>query len=328
MKTNMTENDKRLVFILAIGVIIVAIGYWGILPQVKRFRNLQEKVEIEEEEKAINQLKIANAAAVGIQADDYERKIAERKDEFFQIMDSSEIDRMMTHMALDRNLEVYDLQFSMPKNPTDRMAYQYSELYNKQLELKAEYEASLSGDEPDTSSEDDMMADMDADSKSSKTVSAVSGESKQEVMDEVMGGEEGGYQPNTDIYAVPVTMTVGGDLADLNSFIKDIIDTDSDKRVLLTGYSWGQFREIVKRDSEGNIIGTSGGTGITDENAGVTAEEDSDVTVQVITKKSLTIKLEIYMCDTKDIASDSDATKSGDEASESDDSDGTDNIEE
>ena len=309
MKTNMTENDKRLLFILAIGVIIVAIGYWGILPQIKRYNKLEEKVEYEEEEKSINQLKLANVSMIEIQADEYEAKIAEKKDEFYQIMTSSEIDRMMTQLAVERDLEVYDLQFAMPGAPTSRMAYQNSALYEKQKLLMEEYAKS---EDDDISSDDEDLLDEEEDDDedekaSSKSASGTSSTGKkQEVMDEIMGGEEGAYQPNTDIYAVPVTMVVGGDIADLNEFIKDLIKLD--KRILLTGYSWGEFREVVKRDAEGNIIDTSSGGSI-DTDSGVSTEELSDTTLEVITKKSLTVKLEIYMCDTKDIASDTDASE-------------------
>jgi hypothetical protein len=123
-------------------------------------------------------------------------------------------------------------------------------------------------------------------------------------MEEVMGGEEGGYQPNTDIYAVPVTMTVGGELDDLENFIDDIIH--SDKRILFVGYSWGQFRDVIRRDSEGNVIEESSSVST---DAGVTSEELEDETVEVVTKRSLTIHLEIYMCDTSAVATDTDATE-------------------
>ena len=69
-------------------VIIVAVGYWGILPQVKRYRALESKIEKEEDEKQLNQMKIANLGLIEMQAEEYEEKIAERKDEFYQIMKS------------------------------------------------------------------------------------------------------------------------------------------------------------------------------------------------------------------------------------------------
>jgi len=290
----MTARDKKLLVGMFIGVIIVAIGYWGILPQVKQYRALASKIEKEEAAKEINKQKLLNVGALEIQADNYEQQIAERRDEFYPIMTSSEIDRMMTQMAVGHGLNIYDLSFNMPTSPTGRLAYQNSDLYTWQLQAMADY----TPDEP--SSDDDLLSevsgsdDEDEDDSSAATTPTITSE---ELMSQVMGGEEGGYQPNTDIYAVPVTITVGGDLYDLEQFIDEI--NNLDKRVLLVGYTWGEFRDVVRRDSEGNVI----------SNDNVTSEEtdSSDTTVEVITRKSLTVRLEIYMCDTSDVATATDA---------------------
>ena len=49
MKTNMNERDKKLLVGMLIGVIIVAVGYWGIRPQLKQYFALAEKIEKEED---------------------------------------------------------------------------------------------------------------------------------------------------------------------------------------------------------------------------------------------------------------------------------------
>ena len=123
MKTNMTERDKKLLVFMFMVVIIVGIGYWGVIPQIKAANSYSSKAEDEEAEKKINQLKIVNAASIEMQADDYRKDIAERKNEFYQIMTNSEIDRMMTEMAEGEGLEIYDLTFDMPKNPSSRFKY-------------------------------------------------------------------------------------------------------------------------------------------------------------------------------------------------------------
>ena len=320
MKTNMTESDKRLLTGMLLFVIIVAIGYWGILPQVKRYRKLESKIEKEEDEKKLNQMKIANLGLIEMQAEEYEQKISERKDEFYQIMKSSEIDKMMTEMATDSDLDIYELNFTMPSSPTERMAYQYSALYQRQQELKAEYEAN-EDEEMDTMASTKKSDDMDVDGKEdgeggkNDSSKAEGTSSAAKLMEEMMGDEEGGYQPNTDIYAIPVTMTVGGELEDLDEFIDNIIAMD--KRILLVGYSWGEFRDVIRRDANGNVIretsgdsktGTVSSSATTDSaeasdgtESGISTNDLSNVQVEVVTRKSLTVRLEIYMCDTASI---------------------------
>jgi hypothetical protein len=262
-------------------------------------------------------MKIMNLSAIQIQADDYEKKIAEKKDEFFQIMSSSDIDRMMTEMAVDNSLEIYELKFNMPDKPTDRMAYKYSLLYGIQQIQKSEYKSSKKADGKTTASEDssDKKDDKEEDEDSSKKTSS-SKKASTDVLEDTLGDAEGGYQPNTDIYAVPVTMTVGGKVEDLESFIDDIIKID--KRSLLVSYTWGEYKDIVRRDANGNVIKSVTDTGSASKDKD-NSEEDEEIVVDTAVRKSLTVKIEIYMCDTSDIAdvpSDSEANEETKEAEE------------
>lgn len=310
MKTNMSEHDKKLLVSMFIGVIIVAIGYWGILPQVKAYRALEGKIETEKNIKKINELKMINVGSIQIQADDYENRIAKKKDEFYQILNSSEVDRMMTEMATSNGLDIYELSFSMPSVPTERLAYQNSALYENQLQMIANYQAYDATvdntEEVVLDSSDESVSESD-----DQTGTTLKVETAEEVNAKIFGEEEGGYRPNTDIYAVPVTMTVGGELSDLHSFINDIINND--KRLLMVGYAWGEYRNLVKRGSEGNVVATVSESG----ELGVTSEELENEELELITKKSLTVRLELYMCDTTDVevsdveASDTEAVDAG-----------------
>ena len=303
MKTNMTERDKKLLVFMFMVVIIVGIGYWGVIPQIKAANSYSSKAEDEEAEKKINQLKIVNAASVEMQADDYRKDIADRKNEFYQIMTNSEIDRMMTEMAEGEGLEIYDLTFDMPKSPSSRLAYENSDLYMQQVT-----EMKLMEEEDDEDDEDEAMAAVNSGNPSATTEKkSTKGKKKiqttAEVNEEIMG-EDNGYQVNTDIYAVPVSMTVGGNISKLNAFLNKIIHAD--KRILLVSYAWGDYREILEYDDEGNYIGRSSTTDTTDT-SGVTAEEVENEEVKTVDKKSLTVKIEIFMCDTSSVASDTDA---------------------
>ena len=234
MKTNMTERDKKLLVFMFMVVIIIGIGYWGVIPQLKAADDYSSKAEDEEAEKKINQLKIVNVAGVEMQADDYKDQIAERKNEFYHMMTNSEVDKMMTEMAENEHLEIYDLSFNMPKKPSERLAYKNSDLYEVQLIEKAELEEK----EDDEDEEDEEMAAVTSGNLSSS--SDKSNKKKKKIqttaeINEQIIGDDSGFQLNTDVYAVPVTMTVGGRVSDLDTFLNKIITTD--KRVLLVSYS-------------------------------------------------------------------------------------------
>ena len=169
-------------------------------------------------------------------------------------------------------------------------------------------EMKLMEEEDDEDDEDEAMAAVNSGNPSATTEKkSTKGKKKiqttAEVNEEIMG-EDNGYQVNTDIYAVPVSMTVGGNISKLNAFLNKIIHAD--KRILLVSYAWGDYREILEYDDEGNYIGRSSTTDTTDT-SGVTAEEVENEEVKTVDKKSLTVKIEIFMCDTSSVASDTDA---------------------
>ena len=284
MLKNISDKDFKLLLFMFLVVVIVGIGYWGIWPQIKAYSSMQEEIEEQEAEAELNDMKVMNMGFVSAMATDYELKIKERKDEFYPIMKSSEVDQMMTALAAGSNLEIFDLRFSMPKKPTERMAYRYSTLYAEQVKQKAEYEAKLMAEMGEDSGDEweDLAEEAEADTKGKKKEKKDDSEGDEQVTLDIFG-EEDGYRPNTDIYAVPVTMTVGGSKADLDKFINRLLNLD--KRALITGYSWGEYRYVVRRDAEGNIIPSS------------VDPEDG------VVRKTLTVRIELYMCDTTNLES-------------------------
>ena len=324
MKTNMTEKDKKLLVGMLIGVIIVAIGYWGIIPQLKAYGDLETKIEKEEETQKLNKMKIANTSLIEMQAEDYEEKLSQVKDEFYQILNSAEIDQMFTNLATKRNLNVYELKFTPSTTPTERGAYENSVLYQQQQELKAAYaKAAKEAEEAATkankkkNTDDSKENDGDAKSSSTSADSKASSKSTAELIEAINGAEEGGYQPNTEIFAVPVTITVGGEVGALENFLADVESLD--KTVLLTGYTWGEYRNYVVRDANGNIISSANpsGTATVTSDATVVADGDGVTPEQLqqdtTIRKSLTVHVEIYMCDTSAVEADGEQTEGASE---------------
>ena len=301
MKTNMTERDKKLLVGMLIGVIIVAIGYWGIIPQIKAYNDLEAKIEKEEETQKLNKMKISNVSMIEMQAEEYEEELAKVKDDFYQIMTSAEVDQMLTGLATKRELKIYELKFSMPTKPTSRMAYINSALFQRQMELKQEYQDAQAKKE--SSSNKKTTDETSTESSAGTTSDTGSSKATNELMESINGGIVGGYQPNTEIYAVPVTITVGGEVSALESFLEDMGELD--KTALLTSYTWGAYRTYVTRDANGNIISSTGSNGVVSAISADGTGVNTDQLVEDTTvKKSLTVQLEVYMCDTSAVNAD------------------------
>ena len=275
MKSNLTEKDKRLLLIMFIFVVVVGIGYWGILPQIKAYRELESEIEDQEVLKSINEQKVANVIFVESQCDEYEAAMAEDKEKFYDMMTEAQIDRMLTTMAIKNGLEAFSFSINIPDTPTDRKAYIYSDLYQQQLQYE---EAQKLAFESELEKEDEDLLDT-SDSKDKKDKKDKDSDDKKKEPEMVdIFGDTDTIGTNTDIYAARVTFSLGGDEKDLHNFLNQIIN--SDKKILITSYSWGEYqttKEVV--------------------NPTVKEGEEGRITQEVVTSKSLTISMEIYMCD-------------------------------
>lgn len=274
MKSNMTERDKKLLLIMFIFVIVVGIGYWGILPQIKKYKSLQSDIDTEEVIKSINEQKIANLFVVEAQCEDYEAEMAENKKKFFDMMTEADIDLFLTTKAIKHNLEAYSLNISIPGQPSGRKAYIYSDLYQQQLEWEEEQRKSVK-----IQSDEDLLLD-ETDKKDNKDKDDDSDEKPEEVVD--IFGDTSEIGINRTIYAARVTMTMGGDEKDLKAFLDEIIA--SDKKILITSFSWGEYRTEKKIENPAS----EGDESVTNNNV-----RD----YEIVYVKSLTISMEIYMCD-------------------------------
>lgn len=129
MKFEMSEKDRKLLVMLSIFVIVVCIGYWGIRPTIKGIVEINKDKEEALDLQAENEQKIAQLTMVQAENEQKEAQIQEYKGKYYKIMTSAEIDKYITGMILERNLNSYDLSITMPTGPDDttKLApYQYS----------------------------------------------------------------------------------------------------------------------------------------------------------------------------------------------------------
>ena len=274
MKNSLTNNDKRLLLIMFLFVIIVGIGYWGIYPQIKAFYNLGNEIDNEEIKKSVNEQKVANLAFVEAQCKEYEEGMAENKQKFFDILSEADIDLLLTGKAISHKLESFDLNIEIPEEPSDRKAYRYSELYNEQIirENERKYE-SIPSDTTETEIEELYGK------KSGKDENGEDSEPISEVVDVFGNTDDIGI--NNDIYAARVIMTLGGERSDLEDFLKELME--SDKEILITSFSWGKYR--VQQLKNGEL-----------------SEDEDNPTYgpeyyEIVEMDSLTVTMELYMCE-------------------------------
>ena len=275
----MSQKDKRLLLFMFLFVVVVGIGYWGIIPQIKQYNKLEAEIEEQEALKSINEQKVANYIFVESQCDEFEANMAEDKEKFFDRMKEADVDKLLTNKALKYQLESLNLSIHIDSQPSARMAYRYSDLYSQQIqwaeERKNEAKALAQTDDDLLSGATDSKKSDKDDEKEDKEKTAV----EYEVVD--IFGNTDTVGVNNDIYAARVTMTLGGEKANLRAFLQEIMDYD--KEILITSFSWSEYR--VQKPKDGLVI--------TAENRNQLKAGDYDV----ITVDALTITMELYMCD-------------------------------
>lgn len=227
MKLEMTERDKKLLIFLAIFVIVVCIGYWGIFPIVKDMNQIKYDTIEEEQIREMNDLKLAQLPMIEKENEEYEEDIKKAKSDFYEMMNADEIDKLFTTMALDYNLYAYSMDISMPTEQAELEAYAYSEKYLADQEQKdaLEEENATAADGKDQS-----------DSTETDTTAGSGPDDSQYYEDKMVG-----------IYAATIQMKLGGEEAVLQKLIDDL--SVSSKQQRLVSYQWDTDSDITIDDA-------------------------------------------------------------------------------
>lgn len=220
MQMQMTEKDKKLIVFLAIFVIVVAGGYWGLYPIISKISSINSDIDEAMATRDMNEIKVAQVLMLEEENEEMESDIKISREQFFPVMTSSQVDKYITGLILDYKLTAYDLSIDMPKEEAEVEPYIYSE--------KAVAE--------------DEAATEDA---------------------------ENTYETvPTGIYEVSVTMRVGGDRKNIQQLIDDLSGVTG--KIHLTSFSWGEERSV---------------------------DFDEDGAYEVKTNVTMTISLNLYMCE-------------------------------
>lgn len=127
MKIEITERDKRLLTILAIFVIVVCVGWWGIRPQINRANEIAEEIEEAEKLQSVNEAKVSQLMFVEGANQKLEQLIIDARENYYPMMTSDEIGNYITNMVIDDyGLGVYSLNIG-PVELAGLAEYRYSE---------------------------------------------------------------------------------------------------------------------------------------------------------------------------------------------------------
>lgn len=294
MQVAMTERDKKLIVMLAIIVIVVSIGYWGIRPALKAYFTAKEDIIEQEELKELNDMKIAQIPLLQARTEQYDAEVEELKKEYLPYMNSDEIDKMFTGMVLERGLFSYDLDIKLNEEPTSLDPYSFSKMATDPYYSSKE--------EEETESEEEEMG----------VLAALSEEANG-----TAGSDEIKENYNDVVYSAHLILRIGGDLDKLFKFVDDM--EAYEKKILITGYRWNESTYISRDDTDtGALFGDAPAdetdtaeTEVTDDGELTEATEDTaegdngNITVisghdgkgsyNLVSERILTLELDVFM---------------------------------
>ena len=114
MTMKLKERDKKLLVILAVFVLIVGVGAGVLMPLLDKGQELQEKAADARIEQQEREQKVVSLPVLRDRESTVLSNIEEMRKDFYPVMKSMEIDKMLTELALSKGLIVKDLDIKMP----------------------------------------------------------------------------------------------------------------------------------------------------------------------------------------------------------------------
>ena len=216
MKIELTQRDKKLLTFLGVFVIVVLVGYYGILPQIKAAGEYKDDIEEQELIRDVNEQKIMQLVFVEDNNNELEKLIEGAKENYYPMMDADAVDKLITNKVIDEyGLMSYDLSIS---------------------------ERTLAGLNPYVYSKKAITGESDAREKALATAASTISEDGTMLFAEIAEADS----ETTGIYMVSVNMRLGGEMKDIERLLDDL--AYSDKKLRLVSYSVDTEETVIPHE--------------------------------------------------------------------------------
>ena len=151
--TEITDRDKKLLLFLAIFVIVVVFGFFIIRPLAETDAALKEELAVQEELQIRTQQKLMLLPSMQANVEKTEEELAAAAEDFYPVMKSQEIDKLLTGIALSWGLESRQLVIQMPEgemilDPFMLLRLRLRKCFHRQLGRMGRNRRILSGKPP------------------------------------------------------------------------------------------------------------------------------------------------------------------------------------
>ena len=128
LQTNLNNKDKKTIAWVLFGALIFVIAWFLIRPTVSAITTTGDKIEQAEATRTDYQNKIMYLTSAEALYGKAVTDLNESTADFYPVMDSSEIDRMVTSYVLNKGLFAESLNIKMPGGSVEERPYAYSKI--------------------------------------------------------------------------------------------------------------------------------------------------------------------------------------------------------
>ena len=221
LQTNLNKKDKMTIAILLFSAAIFMIIWFLIRPTITSIATINDKNDQAQLEQTTYKNKIIYLSSAGALYDKAVDDLNASTADYYEIMDSSEIDKMVTSYVLKSGLFSENLVINMPKEAVDEIPYAYADIPDKNYVNTGD----ISENENDS-----------ADTLITPYVNA---------RNSVNSTQSSGVQ------CVGLTLVVTGTRSACQAFIDDI---SSKPAVRITSFAWEPMDKIEQYDSETGAV--------------------------------------------------------------------------
>ena len=230
METALTENDKKLLYILGFIVIAFIFGWLIIRPIVKKMNEADEDIKVEQELKIQNEQKVMGVESAESLMGRFQSDYDESVSRYYEPMDSSEIDKLFTSYVLGFGLYAKDLAIQMPVGPVVELPYVHSTFSDVYAKAAADSEeATAETEEEDSESLLDYTSPL---------------ELYQENRDAAIDTAKSG------VICANVSIVMTGNPVKEQALLDDILTNPS---VRVTGFAWDDLNMIAVTNEDGTV---------------------------------------------------------------------------
>ncbi len=265
--TTLTERDKKLLLGLAYVVIAFVFIWCLIRPLCKKIIEVHEDILVASSLRSANETKSIGLASARTSAAKFTEDYSKSIEQYYDYMDSSEIDKLVTSYILEKGLTAKELTIEMPTGYVEETPYAYSDIAEA-LEREMEIQEAAAQTAADTTPETTTAKTEDTDKNSEDDkgldhlkdaiLAFVTGYGSQQLavvsnpteeyslsMSDVSSTESSG------ILCVPLTITVEGDQEVEQKIIDELCKNPS---VRITGFRWSHLDPVSYLLEDGSIV--------------------------------------------------------------------------